>query len=108
MCSKIQRPPYYDQFTVDDKAIRQTNQTNSLYSDVLQSVRRSEIEKFFSKPPPTVLASILTLLLFDSLHHQFKLGPAFPKDLTDAEIDAIIENAVKESKCCCEIKDTTV
>lgn len=84
---------------IEDKAFHDTKRRQSLDNSVVDRARKEEIEKLFSRPPPSVLSHALTVLLFDGLHHRFKLGAAFPKELTDKEIDKEIERLNRLNQC---------
>lgn len=98
--SKKQDPPYYCQFTLEDKAFHEPKRRQSLDANLLASTRNAEVENLLSRPPPAVLAYALKALIFDGLHQRFKLGAAFPKELTDKDIDKEIEAIFRIDQGC--------
>lgn len=65
----------------------------------MDECRCEEIEKVFSRPAPSLLSDVLKVLIFDSIHYNFELGPAYPTPLSEKQIHQKIEALLNVNSC---------
>lgn len=65
----------------------------------MDECRREEIEKVFSQPAPSLVSEVLKVLIFDSIHYNFELGPAYPTPLNEKQINETIEALLNVNSC---------
>lgn len=99
--SRKEKIPYYKQFVIEDEAFKESRRTTlSLNNEVLKSMRCKEIEKFFSRPSTIFLSTVFKILIFDAIHQKFQIGPAFPKQLTDKNVNEEVSRLLCPTYTC--------
>lgn len=98
--SRNRQSPLYSQISIEKKVVHDPSRSKSLDNSLIEETRNSEIRRFFSKPSPSFLSTTLNVLIFESLHLKYNLGPAFPEKFTEKAINEQVEALLKTTGTC--------